>query len=169
MRTRSLALLLAFLAFETTAAAGGRTGQAKSVEVLAKRTAVSPRGAHEWGGKANAYIHATQASARQDMRRVSPGSGTMWAALGKHSAGVKMREVIGKHLGLTPGQIASKDRRHDRAMVKQLRRMLREVRVAKASGRPVDVAFPMTMSASYPALEASLQREISSIRNRVTR
>lgn len=150
MRTMSIAILLALLVCETTALAGGRTGQAKSAEVLAKRTAASPRGAKQWGGKSAAYLHKTQKESRATLRRTPWTSYTLWTALAKNEAAASLRDIVGKHLGLTPGQLASKDRRHDRAILKELRRMVREVRIAGTA----------------PRIEGKLTAEIAKIKQR---
>jgi hypothetical protein len=152
MRIASLAALAVLLACQMTAFAGGRTGQARSVEVLAKRTAASPRGATEWGGKSVAFIHAQQKQSRAELRRSTPGSQAMVTAIARNQANHELRAIVGKHLGLTPGQLASKDRRHDRAVLKQLRRMVRQVR-APGSQR-------------NPGLEAQLTAEIAKIQQR---
>lgn len=165
MRVRTLLALLILLACEVTASAG-RTGQARSAEVLARRRAASPRGAKEWGGTSMAFLHAGQKEVRRDLRRARPGSEAAARARGKNAALVSIRDIVGKHLGLTPGQLASKDRRHDRAVAKQLRRMLREVRAARASGRPLGEAFPGTLAASYRELEAALGGELASLKAR---
>ncbi|HEY8145087.1 MAG TPA: hypothetical protein VIG06_20545 [Kofleriaceae bacterium] len=165
MRIRIALVLVALFGCELSAQAG-RTGQAKSAEVLARRKAASPRGAKEWGGTSMAFLHAGQKEVRRDLRRATPGSEAAAIARGKNQALVSIRDIVGKHLGLTPGQLASKDRRHDRAVVKQLRRMLREVRTARSNGRPFRQAFPNSLETSYRELETSLAGEISSIRAR---
>lgn len=161
MRIPALIALFVLFACELTAHAG-RTGQAKSAEVLARRQKASPRGAKEWGGKSMAYIRSTQKEVRRDLRRASPGSEQAARAAGKDDAAVALRDVIGKHLGLTQGQLASKDRHHDRAVAKQLRRMIRQVRTAKSSGRPFREAFPRSLATSYDQLETALAGELAS-------
>lgn len=165
MRIRIALVLLALFGCELSAQAG-RTGQAKSAEVLARRKAASPRGAKEWGGTSMAFLHAGQKEVRRDLRRATPGSEAAAIASGKNKALVSIRDIVGKHLGLTPGQLASKDRRHDRAVVKQLRRMLREVRTARSNGRSFRQAFPDSLATSYGELETALAGEIASIRAR---
>src|SRR6185436_11112076 len=130
-------------------------------EVLAKRTKASPRGPKEWGGKSMAYIHENQKQVRRDLRTVSPGSEAAAMARGRNAALVSIRDIVGKHLGLTPGQLAYKDRRHQRAVGKQLRRMLRQVRTARASGRAFHDAFPGSLARSYGELEAALASELA--------
>jgi hypothetical protein len=165
MRTRALLALLAlFLVGEANLHAGrtrAKTGQARSAEVLARRNAASPRGAKEWGGKSMAYIHGVQKEVRGELRRIEPRGTRHAENRGKREALVSIRDIVGKHLGLTPGQMASKDRRHDRAVTKQLRRMLRQVRTAKGSGRPYREAFPVSLEGSYGELEQALVNEIA--------
>lgn len=165
MRTRALLPLLALLLVGEANLHAGRTraktGQARSAEVLARRNAASPRGEKEWGGTSMVFIHGKQKEVRKELGRVEPGGVRHHEALGTQSALVSIRDIVGKHLGLTPGQMASKDRRHDRAIAKQLRRMLRQVRAAKASGRPYRDAFPVSLGASYAELEQTLVNEIA--------
>jgi hypothetical protein len=164
MRTRAVLVLLALLLVGDAKLYAGRrtkTGQARSAEVLAKRKAASPRGANEWGGKSMAYLHGAQKDVRKQLGRVEPGSTQHAEMRGQRSALVSIRDIVGKHLGLTPGQLASKDRRFDRAVAKQLRRMLREVRTAKSSGRPYRDVYPGSLQNSYAELEQALVKEIS--------
>ena len=161
MRIRTLIALLALLACEVNAQAG-RTGQAKSAEVLARRQKASPRGGKEWGGKSMAFIRGTQKQVRRDMRRATPGSELAAGTVGRDAAAVSIRDIVGKHLGLTHGQLASKDRRHQRAVAKELRRMLREVRTARSSGRPFREAFPGSLASGYRELENGLTAELAS-------
>ncbi len=165
MRIRTILALLVLCACELGAHAG-RSGQAKSAEVLARRRAASPRGAREWGGTSMAFLHNGQKEVRRDLRRATPGSEAAAIARGKNDALVSIRDIVGKHLGLTPGQLASKDRRHDRAVAKQLRRMLREVRTARSNGRPFRQAFPGSLATSYRELEDALAGEIASVKER---
>lgn len=165
MRSGLILALLALVALEPFAQAG-RTGQAKSAAVLAKRQAASPRGASEWGGKSAAFLHAGQKEVRGQLRRAQPGSEAAATALGKQEALVSIRDIVGKHLGLSPGQLEGKDRRHDRAVKKQLRRMLRQVRSARSSGRAFRDAFPDSLATSYRELEAALAGELASLHAR---
>jgi len=142
-------------------AQAGRTGQAKSAEVLAKRTKASPRGSKEWGGISMGFMRAGQKEVRSELRRATPASAASAEARGKDAALLKIREIVGKHLGLTPGQLAYKDRRYQRNVKKQLRRMLREVRTARASGRPFRDAFPDSLATSYSDLDAALSHQIA--------
>jgi len=64
MRTRILIALLALFACEFNAQAG-RTGQAKSAEVLARRQKASPRGGKEWGGTSMAFIRGQRAGSNR--------------------------------------------------------------------------------------------------------
>jgi hypothetical protein len=159
---RVILLALLPLLLLTGNADAGRTGQAKSAEVLAKRVKASPRGAKEWGGKSMAYIHQNQKQVRRELRSAVPGSEAAAVARGKDAALVSVRDIVGKHLGLTPGQLIYKDRRHQRAIGKQLRRMLRQVRAARASGRAFHEAFPGSLATSYGELEAALASQLAS-------
>ncbi len=157
------AILFAFLPLLLLAgpADAGRTGQAKSAEVLTRRTKAFPRGSKDWGGKSMAYIHDNQKQVRRSLRTATPGSEAAATARGQDSALVSIRDIVGKHLGLTPGQLAYKDRRHQRAVGKQLRRMLRQVRTARASGRTFREAFPDSLANSYGELERALADQIA--------
>jgi len=168
MRIPTILALVALLACEVTAHGGrSKTGQARSAEVLAKRTAASPRGAKEWGGISMAYIHNGQKEVRGELRGAGPGRRQVAYPLGKDHALVSIREIVGKHLGLSPGQLASKDRRHERAVMKQLRRMLRDLRTARRQGRSFYDAFPGLQDYfTYRDLEAALTGEIASIKAR---
>jgi hypothetical protein len=146
-----------------------KTGQARSAEVLARRKAASPRGASEWGGKSMAFIHKGQKEVRRDLGRAAPGSEKAAIAMGTHKATVSIRDIVGKHLGLTPGQLAFKDRRHERVVAKHLRRMLRDVRTARSNGRAFHDAFPGNLHGGYRELEAALTGEIDAIKGRGTR
>jgi hypothetical protein len=168
MRTRALLVLLALLLAADAKVHAGRTrtrtGQARSAEVLARRNAASPRGGTEWGGKAMAYIHGAEKDVRRELRSAEPGGVGHAESVGKRSALLSIREIVGKHLGMTPGQMASKDRRHERAIAKQLRRMLREVRTARSSGRPYRDAFPHSLESGYGQLEQVLVKEIAALK-----
>lgn len=164
MRTRAVLVLLALLLVGEAKLYAGRrtkTGQARSAEVLAKRNAASPRGPNEWGGKSMAYVHGVQKDVRKELGRVEPGGMRHAETRGQRGALVSIRDIVGKHMGLTPGQMASKDRRFDRAVAKQLRRMLREVRTAKSSGRPYRDVYPVSLENSYGELEQALVKEIN--------
>jgi hypothetical protein len=166
MRSIVIVTLLALFALDSDALARGRTGQARSVEVLAKRTADSPRGAKGWAGKSAAFVSKSRVRARAQLRGATPGDTAMWQAIGKLDASVGIREIVGKELGMTPGQISSKDRRHDRAIKKELRRMIRQVRTARASGIPVARAFPGALSPDYSTIEAKLTEQLVAIDRR---
>jgi hypothetical protein len=165
MRTRTVLALVVLLVVGAAKVHAGRTrtktGQARSVEVLAKRNAASPRSGKEWGGKSMAYVHGVQKDVRTQLRRVEPGGMLHAETRGQRAALVSIRDIVGKHLGLTPGQMASKDRRFDRAVAKQLRRMLREVRTARSSGRPYRDAYPVSVENGYAELEQALVKEIN--------
>ena len=60
----------------------------------------------------------------------------------------------------------SSDRRHQRAVLKRLRGMLRQIRAARASGRGFGEAFPTSRAGSYRELEGALAGEIISIKQR---
>jgi hypothetical protein len=163
MRNAAIVALTLLLACEVSAWAG-RTGQAKSAEVLAKRRASTPHGPNGWARASVTSRRSEQKAVRKALRAAKPGS--HFGTLGGNEALTEIRDIVGKSLGLTPGQLASTDRRHDRAVVKQLRRMLREVRTARSQGRPYRDAFPRSVARSYDELERSLKGDIGAIRQR---
>lgn len=163
MRLSMLAIAALLLVSAPVADAGRvKKGQARSAEVLAQRQAASPRGAKEWGGTSNRFIRSTQKEVRGLLRAVGVRGGDLESALGKQQAVVTLRDIVTRHMGMTRGEVVFGDRRHDRAVLKELRRIKRQIATARGPSGQLGPAERARME----SLERLVTGEIAAITRR---